>query len=95
MEIVFQQLLPLATAAVQRPGSSSGQPSKLLPTGGISGADVAQKIRADFGLESEDSDSSYVTLPEQQLPAVVPAEVEAVAAEPQAGKFIFCQLIDW
>ncbi len=30
-----------------------------------SGDDVALKIRADFGLpESEDSDSSYVTLPE-------------------------------
>ncbi len=34
-----------------------------------SGDDVALKIRADFGLpESEDSDSSYVTLPEALQP---------------------------
>ncbi len=56
-----------------------------------SGDDVALKIRADFGLpESEDSDSSFVTLPEalqqqhqQQLPAALKEKDTAYS-----GKFV-------
>jgi hypothetical protein len=46
---------------------------------------VAQKIRADFGLESEDSDSSCVTLPEQPQPQQQQQSAVAAADKPLAA----------
>ncbi len=66
--------------SVQDKGDSDGEVVFLHQSARESGDDVALKIRADFGLpESEDSDSSYVTLPEalqQQHQQLLPAALK-------------------